>query len=420
MLIPSDQRHARRFRHRAIPVGVSVPYPLRFAADVQALFRVLPHRLEEAVARRLVPLFHPHQRLLDQLCEQSQDVCPRDVVARADGFRRGEIAASGEDRQPPQRDPLILSQERVTPVECRPQCLMPGRHRPTAVGEQVQRRIEAGRELVHREHMRAGSSEFKRERHAIETMTNGGHGGRVRISEGKGGLLEADPVHEQLHRLTRFEASGRGNVRRLREGERGHAPGHLARHAQRLPAGDKKTQARTHAQERIGDFCDHGDEMLAVVQNQQRRAGRERVAKGLDKRAAGFLPDTEDSRNRLGSERRVSQAGELDEPETVRKRWRAPVHIRGSDRTGQARLAASTRPGQREQSGGAEQPDDRRDRTLSADKPGEKHRQIVRQGDGGDEIAPLQRPWLRVGAADSARNGIAGDWCAWRPRLCHT
>lgn len=129
-----------------------------------------------------------------------------------------------------------------------------------------------------------------------------------------------------------------------------------------------------------------------------------------------LFADTEDGGDCLGDERRIGQAGELDVPETGRKRrWRVRSGPRRRDGTGEAGFAAPAGAGQGEQPVGAEQAGDRDDRVLSADKPGEERWQIMRRPDGRAGI--MAREWLRRReAAAVGASGIAGDRRTWYVR----
>ena len=103
----------------------------RFAGGVRPFPGVGAQRLEQPVAGPLGQFVGHHQRLVDQLPQQAQDLRGGDALSGADRFRRLERPAAGEDGQPTE-DPLLLrlpglllfparSRPGQEPAECRQQ-----------------------------------------------------------------------------------------------------------------------------------------------------------------------------------------------------------------------------------------------------------------------------------------------------------
>ncbi|BFO20958.1 hypothetical protein SHKM778_73460 [Streptomyces sp. KM77-8] len=107
------------------------------AGLVEAFTGVLGDGLQEAVAH----LAHArrgghHEGLVDEGAERVE--CGRS----ADGLGRGEVAAAGEDRQPPQDVAFAGVEEVPGPVDDGPQGLLPGQRGAAAGGEQAEAVVE--------------------------------------------------------------------------------------------------------------------------------------------------------------------------------------------------------------------------------------------------------------------------------------
>ena len=100
----------------------------------EALQRVLPHGLQQSVALALC--IERDQRLVDQVPQQVQHVARRDVVARADRLGRVERESAGEHRQPLQQRALAGREQVVAPVDRCAQRLLARQRRLVAALQQ--------------------------------------------------------------------------------------------------------------------------------------------------------------------------------------------------------------------------------------------------------------------------------------------
>ena len=139
----------------------------------QPLGRVLPDRLQQAVARVAVgPAGHQHQRLVHQPRQQIER--PELVGAICEDPRRDlERPAADEHRQHAQQ-PLLLGGELVVaPLDRRLQRLLP-RQRGLAAGQQPEAIVQLAANLLDREQLHAGGRELQRQRDAVEPAADVG------------------------------------------------------------------------------------------------------------------------------------------------------------------------------------------------------------------------------------------------------
>jgi len=77
------------------------------------------------------------------------------------------------------------------------------------------------------------------------------------------------PRQEQGSRLEALQVPLGGHALGPGERQRGHAPSHLARYSQRLPAGRQHHHGRAGAEQRHHELRERGAQMLTVVHYQQ-------------------------------------------------------------------------------------------------------------------------------------------------------
>ena len=129
-------------------------------------------------------------------------------------------------------------------------------------------------------------------------------------------------------------------------------------------------QARSRA---LGQPCAGGDQVLAVVEEEQQVLGLEKGRQGLDQRLAGRLAHAKGRGDGLGHQRRVGERGQLDQPDAIRVA--RELGSRRLDR--QPGLAAAAGAGQGEQPGGGEQSLDLGDLALASDEARQSDWQVV-------------------------------------------
>jgi hypothetical protein len=171
----------------------------------------------------------------------------------------------------------------------------------------------------------------------------------------------------------------------------------LARDAQRLSAGGEEAQPGRDGEGAGGEGGAGLDEVLAVVQHEEERA-RAQVGQQVRRRiGARGEPEGQGLRHRLGDERGLGDAGQLDQPDAVGE---ARGQI-GGDGEGQAGLAAAAHAGHGDQRGSGERLGERGALALAPDQRGVHDREVVARRVGqrpsGDSLhAPSRRGAGRV------------------------
>ena len=132
----------------------------------------------------------------------------------------------------------------------------------------------------------------------------------MRRVEGEGGQHGARTIDEQAHRVALSELLERCVGSGYRE--EWHEPGCLDGDTERLTTRRENAEPRTATQEGIGEIACRVEEMLAVVEHEQRRPIAQRVDERLDERAARRLADGERRGDVLGEESRIGEGRQLD------------------------------------------------------------------------------------------------------------
>jgi hypothetical protein len=226
------------------------------ARRVELLARVGPDRLQHAVAGGAVGLRHGDD---ERLVHQRRERLPR--LGPAHPLGRGERGAARERAEPPGDGALGLREELPAPVDDRAQRLVAGERGAHTGGEQAEPVVEAVGDLLGREGAQAGGGQLDGERLAVEAAADLGDGGPGGGVEREAGPHGGGPVDEEL--------DGVGF------GERVDGVQHLARHPQRLAAGGEHPQAGARGEQGLGQRGDVGDEVLAVVEHEDRVAAVE-------------------------------------------------------------------------------------------------------------------------------------------------
>jgi hypothetical protein len=153
----------------------------------------------------------------------------------------------------------------------------------------------------------------------------------------------------------------------------------LAVQAQGVPAGGEDPDSGRAAQQVVDEPGAVRQEVLAVVQHQQRLLVPQQVDDLVQGRPGGALGDAEGAGDRVGDPLAVGQDRQVDEPDAVRER---PPHL-ARDVQGQPGLADAAHPGERHQPGLGQQPADVGELPAAPDETGD---------------CRGQRPWCTAGA----------------------
>ena len=265
---------------------------------------------------------------------------------------------------------------------------------PRAVGKQAEPVVQLVHETIDGDAADPSRGQFQGQRNAVEPPADLGH--RRRQGHLRAHLPSA--VQEQPHRVEPVQGGGVGCLRRDRQ--RRHTPGRLPFHAQGMSAGGEHADQPCALQDRGDELGDTLNDVLAVVQQQERRA----VAEVIDDGARLTRLQTERARHPSGHKRTVGERRQLDPPHAARKALR-PAHC---DLPGQPGLAAAARARKRHQPRFAEQPGAAAEVVGSSHERAQLGRQVARHPQPDMPGHPLRpghtRPPLWVGGRTHATN----------------
>ena len=381
---PSDQSHRERRRvlereaHRGPDVVVvgrdSCAPPLLIGPVPQVWIRTL-REARRRTRRGAAATRRPRQKpraaspRTRGSSRASSSACARDVAAadealvdqrlqRVDlcvAYRLGglERAAADEHRQPHEQPLLFRREEVVRPADRRVERLLAGIR--VAAAFQVQPAAQPLEQLLGREDRNARGRKLERERKVVEPVA------------------ELDR-RSRLAELRAERAGARREKRRpVTVVERRHAPGVLALQLQPLPARHEQLRpARLPEPRDVGRNL--RQQVLGVVEQQQRALRGERVGERLLERDSRTFAHVERLRDRVERERRIAKRRERDPPDAVGQ----VLGQLGRGLERQTRLPGAAGPGERQQPDAlvAQQADDLLQLARAAEERRRRHGQV--------------------------------------------
>ena len=242
----------------------------------------------------------------------------------------------------------------------------------TSAGEEPEPFVEQPRDLARAHARDPRRGELDRQRDRVEPSTDLHDLVGVRRVELQTRPGRFGAVHEQLHRFTRRD---RLQARLRRDAQRRHPQQPLAGHAERLPARRQHPHPRRGTQDRLGQRGRLVEQMLTVVQHDQRLFAREVVAHALGQRPPRAWLHRQRGDDHLREQVGVVGRGELTQPHTIGEPGQ---HFR-SDLEREARLAHTADPGQRHEPRLGECLRHPRDVVVAAHERRQLHRQVPRE-----------------------------------------
>jgi hypothetical protein len=370
-------------REPEIVLRVSPARGLGLATFFESLSAILPQRLQDLVTERpLGRRLGQHEGLADQAGQEIQGgelaigggrwaavVGERGPGRRHDRLDRFQRAPPREDGQAVEQRALGLAQQVVAPLDRLAERPLAHRGGPSAAGQQREPVVQPGCDLVGGQDGHPGGGQLDSERNAVQPAADLHDRLAVALRQLEQRQHQPGPFHEEPDRLELAQlVQPRRSPVRHRQGR--DTPDRLAVHAQRLAAGGQDAQARAAAQEPSCQVGAGSDQVLAVVEHQQDRAGADRLGQRVDRRAPRSLLHRQGSGHRRCDKRAVQERRQLHEGGYPGGTGRRPGHLEG-----QASLAHPSRAGQREQAGRLQEPPDLDDLLLPADEAAERHRQ---------------------------------------------
>ena len=249
----------------------------------QLLCRVLPDGLQEPVADLVAAALGHDEGLVDELADELEPVRVTVPGAPADDPDGGvDVEAVGEHRQRAQRRLLGTGQQVVAPIQRGAQRLLAGRSRAGTAGQQREAVAEPSRYLSDAEHPQSSRGQLEGQRDALQPAADLGDDGRVVLRQGELRTRLTGTIAEQLDRLRGSHVSRR--ARRLVGHRKGrHRNRDLAGQPEQLPAGGEHPDALSVPQDGLDEGRDRVEDVLAVVEQQQRVTAGQVPADLLDR-----------------------------------------------------------------------------------------------------------------------------------------
>lgn len=235
-----------------------------FARRLQPFHAVGRDRFEQPVARPVAALVHDDQRLIHQPGQRGQHLAGIPGVAEQ-RTHRGQRAVLGVDRYPAQHVPLGFGEQLPAPVDGRAQRAVPVGRVAEAAGEHLEPPVELRQQLPHAEHAHLRRREFQRQGQSVEFAADRGDVAAV-------GVVEAQAGHaggEQLRGAGLDQPFGAGGFG-VGQRQRRHRDDRLAAHGQRRATRRQDAALRAFGEHRLHQSGGGVDDVLAVVQHQQR------------------------------------------------------------------------------------------------------------------------------------------------------
>ena len=327
---------------------------LQLARFLELAMGEVAMRLHQAVAGAAVlePVRHRHG-FLHEACQHRERVAVSGIrVDATDGLEREPAL---EHAKAPEHGRFVCFQEAMAPIDRRRHRLLALGYGPRARREHSKPIVEVDEQLPLRHEVEPGRRHLDGQRKTVEPFADRRHGLAVGLRN-----LEVRQ-HEPGARLEQVE--------RVRVAERGHRPANLTRHAERLAAGGQDGEGGAAFEECVGERCALGDEVLAVVEDEQSAARCQPGGRDLPRRAATRQLEIRDDRSADVAFRRQRHPPDAIGPGITR----CPRKLRG-----ETALACAAGTGQ---SDDPRVPHERLERAqigLAAHEGREMERQIVR------------------------------------------
>ena len=266
---------------RRVPAGDRVV----LAARHELIEGELADRLQHAEPQVAVgALLAPHQTLVEQRLQVLGD---RRGSSSRDGRRRFEVEPADKDAEAAEQRRRLRLEQVVAPGDGVAHGLLAGRQVARPIAQQPQAILHLRQQRLRREELDPGRRQLDGERQPVEGAADRGHRGCRRLVEGQCRPHRAGTLQEEAHRLVAGQERGvrRRISRRHRQGIDGRLV--LAPHVQGRPAGGQHLERGTGAEQRGDERRGGGQEVLAVVEQQQGLPRAEDPGQLVGDRSAG-------------------------------------------------------------------------------------------------------------------------------------
>ena len=311
---------------------------------LEALARVVPQRLEEPIARRSgVGAFDGQHRLRHEPGERVDHVEALDAVTTHDRGGIGPVEAAGEHPEPIEHEAFAHIEQRVGPVDGRPEGLVPFDGAAAPAGEEPKPLVEQLGDLRGAHGDGPGRRQFDGQGNAVQPATDLGHRDGVALGQREVGLRRLRAIEEEARRVTRLHVGRVACTVGEPEGTEGDHL--LAVDGETFTARGQHAHLRARFDDRLGQVAGRVEEVFAIVEDEQQTLRSQvfdqapgEVHPGSGRRSEGRGDD-------LHERLRIACRRELAEPRTVRV-LREDL---GRELDGQARLPDAAHARERDQ-----------------------------------------------------------------------
>ena len=151
LLMAGRCRGVEQGRHGRVVIAVTGTHGVGLAGLAELFQCVLAHRLQQPVSRWATCAFGHDQGLVDQQCEQVEDLEAFHVAAAGDRLCGVEVEPAHKHRQPGEQDAFGLGQQRVRPIHRGPQRLLAAHRGACTPGQQPEAVMQAVADLGQRQ-----------------------------------------------------------------------------------------------------------------------------------------------------------------------------------------------------------------------------------------------------------------------------
>ena len=217
-----------------------------------------------------------------------------DVTVGGDRLSRGERPAAEKDAEAPQQGPLRLAQQIAAPQDRGFERLLTRKRGARSSTQKAERVVEAAADLACRQGAASRRGELDGERHAVEPTADLGDIDNARVGQRETGTDPTGTIDEERNGLKPGQLlDAVGSVDDRRAFEQRNPPRHLARDVQSRPARDEDANERAGHHDCFDHTSDLVDDVLGVVQDQERRAAGQPAREAGQRIGAGVIADAD-------------------------------------------------------------------------------------------------------------------------------
>ena len=230
------------------------------------------------------------QGLVNQPCEAVEQL---EVITSGHGRRRPQRPCSGKDRQHHEEFLLVRLEVVIAPLHGGPQRAVTLDRGAATPRQQTESVVQHGADLADRERPRANRGELDGQGDAVETPADLRHVDRIRFVQHELLIYVRCAIDEETHRLGPADGLDARTARFRRQGQAADGKEPFAFDAQTLAAGGEKSHIRSLRQHSVGEVGAGVEQVLAIVEHEQRLGARESVEDAFERARPRLLLQAE-------------------------------------------------------------------------------------------------------------------------------